>query len=120
MGQGGGVAGRIERGEIRLYTFSAPDKARPVLVLTRASAIGYLSRITVAPITSTIRGVPSEVIIGPDDGMKQSCAVNLHNVVTVSKAAVGRRVTQLAEGRMLEVCRALGFALGCSDNSNLQ
>ncbi len=104
------------RGEIRLYSFSAPDKARPVLVLTRASAIGYLSRITVAPITSSIRGVPSEVVIGPDDGMKQPCAVNLHNVVTVSKGDIGRRVAQLGDGRMREVCRALAFALGCSES----
>ena len=104
------------RGEIRLYSFSAPDKARPVLVLTRASAIEYLSRITVAPITSAIRGVPSEVVIGPDDGMKQPCAVNLHNVVTVSKSDIGRRVAHLGDSRMREVCRALAFALGCSDN----
>jgi mRNA interferase MazF len=107
------VAGRIERGEIRLYQFPAPDKARPVLVLTRPSAIGYLSRVTIAPITSTIRGVPSEVAIGPEDGMKQPSAVNLHNVQTVTKGAIGRRVAQLGNERMHEVCRALAFALGC-------
>jgi mRNA interferase MazF len=114
------VAGRIERGEIRLYSFPAPDKARPVLVLTRASAIGYLSRITVAPITSSIRGVPSEVVIGPEDGMKQPCALNLHNIVTISKDDLGRRVAQLGEGRMQEVCRAIAFSLGCAGASNLQ
>jgi mRNA interferase MazF len=113
MGQGGSVAGRIERGEIRLYRFAPPDKSRPVLVLTRASAIGYLSRVTIAPITSTIRGVPSEVVVGPEDGVKQPCAINLHNVVTVSKDGVGRRVTQLGEERMRDVCAALAFALGC-------
>jgi mRNA interferase MazF len=118
--QGGVVAGRITRGEVRLYSFAPPDKARPVLVLTRASAIGYLARITVAPITTSIRGVPSEVVIGPDEGMKQPCAVNLHNLVTVSKDDLGRRVAQLGEGRMDEVCRALAFALGCSGASNLQ
>jgi mRNA interferase MazF len=84
-----------------------------VLVLTRASALAYLSRVTVASITSTIRGVPSEVALGPDDGMKHPCAVNLHNVVTVSKEHLGRRVAQLDEGRLREVCDALGFALGC-------
>jgi mRNA interferase MazF len=73
-----------------------------VLVLTRDSAISYLNRVTVAPITSTIRGVPSEVALGPDDGMKQRCAVNLHNVVTVW-GAPGRRVAQLDERRMREV-----------------
>jgi mRNA interferase MazF len=107
------VAGRIARGEIRLYAFPTPDKARPVLVLTRPSAIEYLSRVTVAPITSSIRGVPSEVVIGPEDGMRQPCVVNLHNVVTVSKHDLGRRLTQLADGRMQDVCRALAFALGC-------
>jgi len=63
-----------------------------VLVLTRASAIGYLSRVTVAPITSAIRGVPSEVVVGPDDGLKQPCAINLYNVVTVSKKGIGEIV----------------------------
>jgi mRNA interferase MazF len=107
------VAGGIDRGEIRLYRFPAPDKQRPVLVLTRASALGHLSRVTVAPITSTIRGVPSEVALGPDDGMKVACAVNLHNVVTVPRAGLGRRVAQLDASRMRDVCAALAFALGC-------
>lgn len=107
------MAGRIERGEIRLYNFASPDKTRPILILTRGSATKYLSRLTIAPITSTIRGVPSEVILGPEDGMKQPCAVNLHNVVTVGKDGVGRRVAQLGPARMHEVCRALAFALGC-------
>jgi mRNA interferase MazF len=87
---------------------------RPVLVLTRESALGFLSRVTVAPITSTMRGVASEVRLGPDDGMKQPCAVNLHNVVTVAKGDLGRCLAHLDERRMDEVCRALGFALGCS------
>ena len=107
------MAGGIERGQIRLVRFPAPDKSRPVLVLTRSSAIAYLSRVTVAPITSTIRDVPSEVLVGPGDGLKQPSAVNLHNVVTVEKAVIGRRVAQLDEGKMRDVCRALGFALGC-------
>lgn len=84
-----------------------------MLVLTRSSAIPYLSRATVAPITSTIRGVPSEVALGPEDGMKQPCAVNLHNLMTVSQANLGRRVAQLGPRRMGEVCAALAFALGC-------
>ena len=107
------MAGRVERGDVRLYRFPAPDKQRPVLVLTRSSALGYLSRVTVAPLTSTIRGVPSEVVLGVEEGMKQSCAVNLHNVVTVSLDALGRRVARLDSHRMREVCQALAFALGC-------
>ncbi|MGH9343799.1 MAG: type II toxin-antitoxin system PemK/MazF family toxin [Terriglobia bacterium] len=107
------MAGAIARGDIRLYRFPGPDKERPVLVLTRKSAISYLSSTTVAPITSTIRDVPSEVRLSEEDGMKGPCAVNLHNVVTVSKAHLGRRVAALSDERMREVCVALGFALGC-------
>jgi mRNA interferase MazF len=107
------LAGRIERGEIRLLRFPPPDKERPVLILTRGSAIPYLSRVTVAPITSTIRGVPSEVALGPDDGMRQSCAANLHNLVTVDQQNLGRRLTRLTPRRMSQVCAALSFALGC-------
>jgi mRNA interferase MazF len=108
------MAGRIERGEVRLYRFRRPDKARPVLVLTRASALAYLSNVTVAPITSTIRSVPSEVMLGEEDGLKQPCAVNLHNLVTVNKDGLGRRLAQLDERRMREVCGAIGFSLGCA------
>jgi mRNA interferase MazF len=107
------VAGRLERGEVRLYRFPSPDKQRPVLILTRRSALDYLARVTVAPITSTIRGVPSEVALGTEDGMKQPCAVNLHNVVTVARDGLGRRVTQLGTERMRDVCAALAFALEC-------
>lgn len=111
------MAGTIARGEVRLYKFSRPDKpnrGRPVVVLTRPSALDYLSAVTVAPITSTIRGVPSEVVLTEADGMKGICAINLHNVVTVSKAHLGRRVAALSSERLQEVCAALGFALGCT------
>jgi len=107
------VAGTLSRGDVRLYRFAPPDKERPVLVLTRDSAIGHLATVTVAPITSTIRGVPSEVILDIDDGMKGRCAVNLHNAVTVTQTRLGRRVGNLSAGRMQEVCAALRFSLGC-------
>ena len=107
------MAGRLERGEVRLYRFPQPDKERPVLILTRGSVIPYLSRVTVAPITSTIRGVPSEVALGPEDGLRQPCVANLHNVMTVSQQGLGRRLAQLSQQRMRDVCAALNFALGC-------
>lgn len=107
------MAEAIARGEVRLYRFAPPDKRRPVVVLTRESALAYLSTVTVAPITSTIRGVPSEVVLNQDDGMKAPCAVNLHNAVTVSRNRLGKRVAQLSSLRMNEVCAALRFALGC-------
>ena len=107
------VAATLSRGEVRLCRFPPPDKQRPVLVLTRASAIGHLATVTVAPITSTVRGVPSEVVLDIDDGMKGRCAVNLHNAVTVAQQRLGRRVSSWSAARMEEVCAALGFALGC-------
>lgn len=107
------MAGRLSRGDVCLFRFAPPDKQRPVLVLTRDSAIGHLATVTVAPISSTVRGVPSEVILDIDDGMKGRCAVNLHNALTVSQARLGRRVGNLSAGRMQEVCAALRFSLGC-------
>jgi len=107
------LAGRIARGEVRFYQFAAPDKKRPVVVLTRNSAIAYLSTVTVAPVTSTIRGVPSEVVLTVEDGMKTPCAVNLHNTVTVSQQRLGKRLALLSPERMNEVCAALRFSVGC-------
>ena len=113
MGKDRRLARRLERGEIRLYKFSRPDKSRPVLLLTRVGSIEYLTRVTVAPITSTIRGVASEVALDVEDGMKGPCVVNLHNIVTVAQNGIGRRVAKLDDDKMLRVCRAIDFVLGC-------
>jgi len=107
------VASGISRGDVRLYQFAPPDKKRPVVVLTRNSAVPYLSTVTVAPITTTIRGVPSEVLLTEDDGMKMHCAVNLHDVVTDTQNRLGKRVAQLNSLRMGEICASLRFSLGC-------
>ena len=107
------MASGISRGDVRLYQFAAPDRRRPVVVLTRDSAVPYLSTVTVAPITTAIRGVPSEVLLTSDDGMKTHCAINLHNLVTVAQNRLGKRVGQLDALRMAEVCAALRFSLGC-------
>jgi mRNA interferase MazF len=103
----------LSRGDVCLCQFAPPDKRRPVLVLTRDSAIGHLSTVTVAPITSTIRRVPSEVALDIQDGMKGPCAINLHNAVTISQQRLGRRLAHLSSDRMHEVCSALRFSLGC-------
>jgi mRNA interferase MazF len=115
MGTRGRVAGRIARGDIRLYQFSPPDKKRPVVVLTRDSILPHLSTATVAPVTSTIRGIASEVILDEQDGMKGPCAVNLHNAITVLQRRLGRRVAQLNSLRMHQLCTALYYSLGCGD-----
>lgn len=113
LGESRIVAGGIARGDIRLCAFAPPDKRTPVLVLTRESAIRYLSTVTVAPITSAIRGVPSELALNEEDGMKAPCAVNLHNAVTITQRRLGRRVSKLNAARMNELCAALRFAFGC-------
>jgi mRNA interferase MazF len=110
------MAGRIARGDVRMYSFAPPDKKRPVVVVTRDGAIAYLSTVTVAPITSTIRGVPSEVRLSEEDGMKAPCAVNLHNAITVSQDRLGKRVAHLSSLRMNEICAALQFSLGCGSS----
>lgn len=84
------------------------------MILTRESSISLLATVIVAPITSTIRGVPSEVVLNEDDGMKASCAVNLHNVTVVPRSKIGKRVAQLSSLRMREICGALEFAVGCN------
>ena len=113
MGSGGCVATEIARGDVRFYRFAPPDKTRPVLVLSRNSAINYLNTVTVAPITSPIRGVPSEVLLNELDGMKAPCAVNLHNVTTIPQKHAGKRVSRLGRRRMGEICAATRFSLGC-------
>lgn len=107
------MAGRLERGDVRLLRMKAPDKERPVVILTRNSSLDFLGWATVAPITSTIRGVRSEARLDVEDGMKRPCAVNAHNLLAVRKDQIGRRVARLTEARMHSVCAAIAFALGC-------
>ena len=107
------MAGGLERGEVRLYQFDRPDKVRPVVVLTRPGSIRSLTKVTIAPITSTVRGIASEVGLDESDGMKGVCAINLHNLTTVQQEHLGRRIAKLSEGRLEEICAALQYALGC-------
>ncbi len=102
----------MEHGDVYLYTFRAPDKRRPVLILTRDSALPYLHSVTVAPITATIREVPSYVLLTPDDGMAEECAVNLDSLQTVPKDQLSAFVTHLSPQRMQDVRAAIEFALG--------
>ena len=102
----------MRRGEVRWYTFRAPDKRRPVLILTRDSAIGFLTALTVAPITTTIRDIPTEVYLTPEDGLLADCAANMDNIQTVPKERIGSMITYLPPERMEEANQAIAFALG--------
>ena len=101
----------MKRGEIRWYKFQAPDKKCPVLILTRDSIIEYLGEVTVVPITSTIRNIPSEVFLSREDGMPKDCAVNCDHIQTVSKGKIGSRITALSLEKMEQVREAILFAL---------
>jgi mRNA interferase MazF len=108
------VAGEVARGDIWLYRFQPPDKRRPVLVLTRDDAIGLLRTVLVAPITSTIRGSPGEVVLGVDVGLKHQSAANLDRVQCVERSRLVRYVGHVDPRKMRAVCRALSIATGCS------
>lgn len=105
------------RGEIRWCTFAAPDKRRPVLILTRNSAIPVLNALTVAPLTTTMRNTPSEVFLSRADGVLTDCAVNLDRLQTAPKAQLGALIANLSSDRMVEVEAAIRFALGFNDNA---
>jgi mRNA interferase MazF len=113
MDERGHVAREVRRGEIWRYRFRAPDKQRPVLVLTRDEVIGLLHTVMVAPITSTIRGAPGEVVVGEGEGLKHASAVNLDHVQTVERARLAGYVGSVRRDKMAEVCRALAIAVGC-------
>jgi mRNA interferase MazF len=102
----------MQRGEVRWYRFAKPDKKRPVVVLTRDSALEFLGEVTVAPVTSTIRDIPTEVLLGSDDGMPKECAVNSDHLQTVARGRMGALITRLPDAKMEELRRALLFALG--------
>jgi mRNA interferase MazF len=102
----------MKRGEVRWYLFSRPDKKRPVLILTRDSAVEFLGEVTVAPITSTVRDIPSEVFLTKADGMPRDCAVNLDHLQTVAKGKIGSLITTLSASRMEQMRPSLLFALG--------
>lgn len=103
----------MKQGEVYWHTFHAPDKRRPVLILTRNSAIPYLTGISVAQLTSTIRDAPSQVMLTPgDDGVFEECAVKAYNIQTIQKSQLGEFITELSPNRMREVRVAIEFALG--------
>ena len=108
-----GVGG-LRRGEIWLYQFATPDKRRPVVILSRTQVLPLLRTAVVAQITSTIRGIPSEVVVGPDEGLKTPSAINLDHVQTVEKRKLHNYVGILSEKKMQQVCRALAIATGCA------
>jgi mRNA interferase MazF len=102
----------VRRGEVRWYRFLQPDKKRPVVILTRDSALEFLGEVTVAPITTTLRDIPTEVPLTRADGVPRDCAINLDHVQTVSRGRIGPLITTLNSEKMSRLRTALLFALG--------
>ena len=102
----------LRRGEVRWYKFHRPDKNRPVVILTRDSVLEYLGEVTVAPVTTTIRDLPTEVFLSKEEGMPSNCVVNLDHIQTVSKSKIGVLITTLNREKMRQLRAALLFALG--------
>jgi len=102
----------VARGEV--WWHEAPDeKRRPYLVLTRDEGVSVLNQVLAVPATRTIRGIPTEVRLGPDDGLPAECVLVLDNLRSVRKAHLVDRITSLNEQLMDDVCEALGFATNC-------
>jgi len=101
----------MKRGDIRWYKFKAPDKKRPILILTRNSILEYLGEVTIAPITATVRDIPSEVFLSKKDGMQKDCAINFDHIQTVSRGKIGSLITRLRPEKLQKVREAIVFAL---------
>lgn len=104
----------MKRGEVWWANLPAPAGRRPVLLLSREEAYAVRHQVTVAPVTTRIRGIPVEVELGPEDGLPRRCVVNLDSVVTVPKAQLQQLVALLRSEKIREVEEALCFALGLS------
>ena len=89
-----------------------PAGRRPVLLLSRNDAYEVRALVTVAPVTTRVRGIPVEVPLGQQDGLPRACVVNLDTITTIPKRALSQRVASLSVQRMEEVEQALRFALG--------
>lgn len=107
------MARRVGRGEIWLYRFAAPDKRRPVLVIGRPALLDVLHTALVAAVTTTVRGVPTEVRLGVEEGLKGPSCVNLTNVFTVQQSDLRKFVGTVDDETMDDVCRALAIATAC-------
>lgn len=100
------------RGEVWWGEFEDVGR-RPFLVMTRTAAIPVLNSVLAAPVTRTIRDIPTELPLGPDDGMPADCAASFDNLRVVPKAHLVERICDLDAGKMAEACAALRAAADC-------
>ena len=101
----------MRRGDIYWAKFPAPVGNRPVILISRDEAYSVRARLTVIPMTRTIRGMATEVRFGPSDGLPKACVANADELVTIAKQQLGERIATAHGNRMLELDEALRFAL---------
>ncbi len=107
------MAQEVHRGEIWMFHYASPNKARPVLVLSANSILKAVRQATVAEVTSTMRGTPAEVSLGVEEGLKHESAVNLVNLSSVPQSLLCQYRGSVSADKMKLVCRALAAATGC-------
>jgi mRNA interferase MazF len=102
----------MRRGEIWWAELEPPTGRRPVVLLSRDESYGVRSLVIVAPVTTRVRNIPTEVPLGTDDGMPQDCVANLDTITTIPKSCLHSRLTILSSRKLEEVEVAIHFALG--------
>ena len=102
----------MRRGDVYWVEFPAPAGRRPAVLVSREEAYAVRSRVIVVPLTRTVRGIPTEVQLGPRDGLAHAGVANADEVVTIPKALLGKRIASLGRVRLEELDEALRFALG--------
>lgn len=91
----------------------AEDKRRPVLIVTRSDAVAVLHRLIIAPVTRTVRGIPTEVPLGPEDGLPEECVASFDNLQPINRRLLTDRVGALDPTRGVEICRSLAALADC-------
>ena len=104
----------MKRGDIWWAQLGAPAGYRPVVLLSRDAAYDRRELITIAPLTTRIRNLKSEVPLGRAEGLKKKCVANLDTITTIPKAVLDKKVTSLPRSKVHEIDEAIGFALGIS------
>lgn len=104
----------MRRGEVWWAELPLPIGRRPVVLLSRDEAYAVRNAVTVAEVTTTIRGIPVEVALGPEDGLPKRCVINVDTLVTIRKELLIERITLLGSEKIEQIDRAIKFALSLS------